>query len=273
MAEMEVYYERERVERELKAESRELKRMNKEDARSRFAQEYATETALVEKSLELAKEKTMMLNAARKEEAVKRVRCPEKQARIVCASLAIDDMAFHYIDDPPRAICMISCTDAHTYTHPYSCQVEEQMARQRSERIEERRRKAQEIVDKINAEVLVLTGEANGGYHVPEDSTDLLAIIAVSHNIMDDLLECRQQSVEAMKRQMLVETKYNTFKNQIESLEVDMQRLRRAARLIEINPALVGTEEAAAAEVADLKRSLANKEEVCASICHALMHM
>ena len=41
------------------------------------------------------------------------------------------------------------------------------MARERAQRIEERRRKAEEVVKQIEAEELALEGEKEGGYDAP----------------------------------------------------------------------------------------------------------
>lgn len=147
--------------------------------------------------------------------------------------------------------------------------VEEQMALERSRRIEERRRKAEEIVKQIDAEELILTGEQDGGYNYESsdgDKVDVIAVILATQRLLKDLMECRQQSVEALKRQMLIEQKYYMFKKQCSSLEVDLQRLRRAIRLIQINPSIVGAHGKAVNEIAELNKSLSQKEESFAEL-------
>ena len=144
--------------------------------------------------------------------------------------------------------------------------VEDKLNRQRAERAEERRAKAAESVKKILAEFLVLSGEADGGYDVSASNKDpngIFSLIASCHNIMHDLLECREKQVESMKRQQLVEQKYMMFKTQVQSVDHDIRMLRRAVRLIEINPAIVGAKpgDPEADELHELRRNLANKEE------------
>ena len=94
-AELEVLYERERLERERKDEARELLKMEREDYRSVLAWRYAKELQLIESSKRNARRKAEELQKARREEAIKRV--------------------------------------------------EDTMARERAQRIEERRRKAEEV--------------------------------------------------------------------------------------------------------------------------------
>ncbi len=144
--------------------------------------------------------------------------------------------------------------------------VEEKLNRDRAKRSEERRKKAEESIKKIQSEFLVLAGEADGGYDIKADSKDpngIFAIIGSCHKIMHDLLECREKQVECMKRQKLVEQKYQLFRNQVQSVDHEIRLLRRAIRLIEINPAIVGAShgDSEPDELHELKRNLANKEE------------
>lgn len=75
-----------------------------------------------------------------------------------------------------------------------------------------------------------------------------------------DLFECRQKLVEAMKRQKLVEEKTLVFRKQLQTVSDEERRLRRAIRMVEINPALVkdGNSDR---ELETMRRSLAAKEE------------
>jgi hypothetical protein len=133
---------------------------------------------------------------------------------------------------------------------------------ERSARIAERKRKANAMIDAINSETIELEGEDDGGYELDGDrKEDVKYLIAMGMRLLKDLLHCRQRSVDALKRQMLVEQKYLLFKKQVDSTELELQRLRRAIRLIEINPSLVGTKEKAEMEIIDMKKSLAAKEE------------
>lgn len=140
--------------------------------------------------------------------------------------------------------------------------VEDQMAIERSKRMEERRKKAEKLVQDIDNEQIVFQGELEGGYDIPvARREDVIFLIANTDRLQRDLLHARQQSVEALKRQMLIEQKYLLFQRQLESVELDLQRIQRAIRLIELNPSLVGSQARAATEVADLKKSYSMKEE------------
>jgi hypothetical protein len=139
--------------------------------------------------------------------------------------------------------------------------VEENMARQRAARIEERRVRAQELVDSIKREELTLSGEKEGGYAMPADRSDVQLVIEASQRIMRDLLECRQRSIEALKRQQMVQEKTELFRKQLATVENDERRLRRAIRLVELNPNIVGEEMNADSQLAELRQNLAAKQE------------
>eukprot|EP01038_Epipyxis_sp_PR26KG_P004789 gene4789-6716_t len=139
--------------------------------------------------------------------------------------------------------------------------VEERMARQRAERVEERRKKSELLLRQIENDELTLSGMQEGGYDMPDDTTNIGLAIEASHRIMKDLLECRQRTVEALKRQAAIEDKTLLFKKQLASMENEEQRLRRAIRLIEINPSIIGKEMNVESELAELKRSLLLKQE------------
>ena len=60
----------------------------------------------------------------------------------------------------------------------------------------------------------------------------------------------------------LVEQKYTVFKKQCAAVDSDVRMLRRAIRMIETNPSIVGLESPEDSdELHELRRSLANKEE------------
>lgn len=89
----------------------------------------------------------------------------------------------------------------------------------------------------IESEELLLSGAADGGYEAPPTAiVDVAAEIAAAQRLMRDLLECRQKSVESLKRQMLIQGKMETFRKQCESADLDVRRMRQAIRLVEINP-------------------------------------
>lgn len=148
--------------------------------------------------------------------------------------------------------------------------VEENLARARAARMEERRLKAASVVAQLEAEELTLSGEKNGGYD-PKNPKEVNQIIVATQRLLKDLMECRQKCVEAMKRQRLILAKVELFRKQCYDLDTDVSRLRRAVRLVEINPSLVvsqdptgkeqGNDDFYKAQLEDLKRNLASKEE------------
>ena len=96
---------------------------------------------------------------------------------------------------------------------------------------------------KIQDEFLVLSGEEDGGYDLQTSNNDpdgVSALIASCHKIMADLLTIRQRQVDCMKRQTLVEGKYTVFKNQVAATDTEIRNLRRAIRMIEVSPNIVG---------------------------------
>ena len=156
-------------------------------------------------------------------------------------------------------------------------QVEEKMALQRSQRIEERRKKAAAVLKVIQGEDLVLSGMQEGylyqslftwpyvfilgGYDMPSDINNVQFVIDACNRLMKDLLECRQKLIEAIKRQNSVQEKTEIFRKQVSQVQDEERRLRRAIRLIEINPSILGKDVSAANEIDGLKRSLSSKEE------------
>jgi len=216
-AAMQVFYERERLEKERKQEEREMVKMIKEDRRSKFAEDYRKAQANTARNKRMAQKKAEALKAARREEAIKRV--------------------------------------------------EDKLNRERALRSEERRRKAEEAVKSIQSEELLLTGLAAGGYDITPSGSDprgVMAIIMSTHRVITDLVECRQKSVESMRRQGLIEEKYEVFRKQCHAVEQDARMLRQAIRMIETNPAVVassGGSSDAREELRELKQSLFNKEE------------
>lgn len=139
---------------------------------------------------------------------------------------------------------------------------EERKARERALRIEDRRRKAEEVIKQMEATELILAGMMEGGYDLPNDPPmHVIEVIDSTHRLMQDLMECRQKSVEAMKRQFMIFDKTVTFRKQVATLENEERRLRRAIRLVEINPAIVGDDLSAAAELDDLQRLLGEKQD------------
>lgn len=75
-----------------------------------------------------------------------------------------------------------------------------------------------------------------------------------------DLFECRQKLTEAIKRQRLIEEKTIAFRKQLQALSDEERRIRRAIRIIEVNPSIV-MEGNSESELESLRRSLADKEE------------
>ncbi len=186
-AELESFYERERLAREILSEEREIRLMGKEEYRSRCAWQYATDVENALKSARLAKEKAAELARLRREDAIQRV--------------------------------------------------EKKLTMERAARTAERRRRADEVIRQIQAEQLVLTGKAHpAGYEVDGDPHNVMLVIEAGQRIMSDLFECRQKHIEAIKRQMLVQQKIEVFRKQCDGVDNDIRRLRRAIRLIEINP-------------------------------------
>jgi hypothetical protein len=190
-AELEVFYERERLAREQLDEEKELIKMAKEDMRSRFAAEYSAAVELAFRGAVLAKQKAAELMRLRKEEAIQRV--------------------------------------------------EKKLAMERAARTLERRKRADAIVSAIKEEQLNLVGSEYGGYDVAPTSNplDVLPLIQSSQRIMMDLFECRQKHIEAMKRQIIMHQKLQNFRKQCSGIDNELRRLKRAIRLIEINPVCV----------------------------------
>lgn len=140
--------------------------------------------------------------------------------------------------------------------------VEDQMARKRSEQILLRKQKAQGVLAKMQDLSFKLEGESEDTGYLPNPKhvDKAAAIIAACSRIMKDLLYCRQQSAEALKRQMLTAEKNNLFLRQLESLQHEMGSIRRTIRkLISDNK----VEEALTfeADIEKQRRLLASKEE------------
>lgn len=167
--------------------------------------------------------------------------------------------------------------------------IEEQLAFQRAERLEKRRREAEESMQKIEQEeavfmdvskykLLHIPGEVSIDIEVNDEQEDaareardralesidlsreaIAECIANTHNIYKDYMSCRQKLIEAMKRQRLVEDKTMLFRTQRDDLEADIRKLQRALRLF-VKGTLAAELGATAFELEELKSTLADKE-------------
>jgi len=113
--------------------------------------------------------------------------------------------------------------------------VEERLARRRSEKVEERRKKADLLVQEILAEKLVLPGMEAGGYALDESIPDIVTrMSAAAQRVLGDLMHCRQEIVEALQRNKLVQQKTDLFNQQVESLKNELGSLRRQLRQLQV---------------------------------------
>ena len=138
--------------------------------------------------------------------------------------------------------------------------VEEQMARQRIERLEERRKRAEELSKQIEKDMLDFPGLREGGYEV-KNVNDVLGSLAAIQRLLRDLLECKQKLIETIKRQTLIQRKFDSSRNQCEVIENELLKLRRTLRVIETNPLLkqMGASEE---DIESLRRSVKKKDDV-----------
>lgn len=139
-------------------------------------------------------------------------------------------------------------------------QVEENMAAKRAARIEERRRKAADLLHDIESESMLLSGEQNGGYDVT-DKRNVLTFIEATRRLLGDYLECRQKAVQSLKRHQIMSEKMAVFREHSSVMQMDTRKLRRAVRLAETNPALVGGSQSIEVELERLRTNLTHKEQ------------
>lgn len=141
--------------------------------------------------------------------------------------------------------------------------VEEQLARERAERIEQRRRKAAELLSEIESESMELTGERSGGYAIGggEDSRSVVAFIEGTRRVLGDFMECRQRALQSLRRRLLVEDKMAAFKEHSAMLLDEVRKLRRALRMAESHPALVAGEHPIETQLAKMRSALVGKEQ------------
>ena len=104
---------------------------------------------------------------------------------------------------------------------------------------------------------------ADAGDGMTDDPDGVVALMQAAHNTLAKLMSIRQDQVTCMKQQALVEAKFTVFKSQVASTDNEIRMLRRAIRLIEQNPSVVGARPGRPGpdELTELRRNLANKEE------------
>ncbi len=206
MKQLEVLYEMVRVYNERAAEKKELKKMLKEDKRSKHMNDYAQELQLIATFKPKATKRQIELNERRREEAVKKV--------------------------------------------------EEDMARKRSAEIMRRKKKAQEALDELESIGFFLEGASEKtGYDLDTSDVNIpRAYTECCGRIMKDLLYLRQQTIECLKRQSLIEEKMEVFLRQQDAIATDLGVIRRKIRLLI-------QEKAPKSELERARRQLAAKEE------------
>ena len=189
MRELEVLYEMVRCDFEAKAEARELKKMTKEDSRSRHASDYARELEVLSGCPARARARKEEMHGHRREQAVRRV--------------------------------------------------EDQISRKRSEQVMERRRKADQALlqlQEVSVGVDDATAEGQASkskskYEVDRSDHDIpRAYTTAMGNLMKDMLYIRQQYIDCLQRQMLIEEKFEVFVKQQESLQHEAGEIRRKIR-------------------------------------------
>jgi hypothetical protein len=139
-------------------------------------------------------------------------------------------------------------------------QVEDQLARQRAERVEERRRKADSLLKAIESESMMLEGEAGEGYE-PKGQQTVNSLIDATRRLFGDYLECRQKSIYSLQRHMTMEAKMATFREHSAMLQGEVRKMRRAVRLAETNPTLVVGQHSVVEQMHKLRGMLATKEQ------------
>ena len=206
MKQLEVLYEMVRLYDERAAERKELKKMLKEDKRSKHMNDYAQELMMISTFKPKAVTRQKELYERRREEAVKKV--------------------------------------------------EDDMARKRSAEILRRKKKAQDALGQLESIGFFLEGSSEKtGYEL--DTTDVnipRAYTECCGRIMKDLLYLRQQTIECLKRQSLIEEKMEVFLRQQDSVATDLGVIRRKIRLLI-------KDEAPKSEIERARRQLVAKEE------------
>ena len=141
--------------------------------------------------------------------------------------------------------------------------VEEKIALQKAQRLEDRRRKAMEIVKQIEAEEFKLgVDDKEPSYELTGEERDAVTAILIStQRMLQDYHIVRERMAEVMKRQILVEEKTNLFIAQCDSVKNDCARLRRAIQMIKNNPSALSTTSDVTKEIEDLEKNLAAKED------------
>lgn len=146
--------------------------------------------------------------------------------------------------------------------------VEDDMARKRSQRIEERRKEARSLLDNIKSneenikQLAVITIENHQNNNLTEESLRFTSnSIEVSHQILKNWLNTRHKYIESIKKQRIFENKVDTANKQLLTLENEERRLRRAIRLLELNPFLINKELNPEGQKEELRVSLMAKEE------------
>ncbi len=206
MKQLEVLYEMVRSYNERAAERKELKKMLKEDKRSKHMNDYAKELMMISTFKPKAATRQKELYERRREEAVKKV--------------------------------------------------EDDMARKRSAEILRRKRKAQDALGQLESIGFFLEGASEKtGYELDTNDVNIpRAYTECCGRIMKDLLYLRQQTIECLKRQSLIEEKMEVFLRQQDAVATDLGVIRRKIRLLI-------KDKAPKSDVERARRQLAAKEE------------
>jgi hypothetical protein len=147
--------------------------------------------------------------------------------------------------------------------------VEDNMARKRQDRLRERKIQAENVSKKMLEEAAILEFEGekeSTGYKRDESDYDIPgSMIAAGHRIMKDLLYVRQQSVESLKRQLLVQEKMDLFMQQIDSIQHEIRTIRLSLRPLIFERSLLDPRskeyDELSVSVEKVNRNLAVKEE------------
>ena len=140
--------------------------------------------------------------------------------------------------------------------------VEEQLARERAERLEQRRRKAAELLREIENESIELSGEKGGVYEADDNaSNNVVTYIEGTRCVFGDLLECRQKALQSLRRRLLMEEKMATFKDHSAMLLEEVRKLRRALRMAESHPILVAGEHPIETQLTKMRNALVGREQ------------
>jgi hypothetical protein len=116
------------------------------------------------------------------------------------------------------------------------------------------------VVDEANSS---LAGELSQVTAAPANQRriDVDGVIEATTRLVQDLFECRQKYLDAIKRANVLQEKHDLYIKQLLSLENEERRLRRAIRLLEINPSIIGAEMNAESQLQELQVSLRQKQE------------